>query len=168
MDIFVGRKASSDSYVYIPFDALTFAQIPLGETKILRFDLSKATFEGVLGPDDFALDTMGVPYALEPRSSGVYHLSLFMGLGGNDPSLLDVTNSYDVRIVRDDNEQNDYVTIGRGYVPDNGGFCNVTAYSYLGPGKESNVHVQIQLNRSDGNVGVILADYFLLRIAKIS
>lgn len=168
MDIYAGRKASSDSYVYVPFDALTVTRIPPGTTKLLRFDLDEMTFEGILGPDDFAADTMGDPYALEPRSSGVYHFSLFMGLAGNNSNDLDVTNSYDVRIVRDDNQQNDYVTIGRGYVPDNGGFCNVTAYSYLGPGKESSVHVQIKLNRQAGEDGRVLGEYFLLRISKVS
>lgn len=168
MDIFAGRKASSDSYVYVPFDALTVTNLPAGATKLLRFDLDEITFEGILGPEDFAVDTMGDPYALEPRSAGVYHFSLFLGLSGNDPSALDVTNSYDVRIVRDDNQQSEYVTIGRGYVPDNGGFCNVTAYSFLGPGKESSVHVQITLNRQSGPDGQILGDYFLLRISKIS
>lgn len=167
MDIYAGRKATVDSYVIVPFEAVTVTRIPPGTMKLIRFDPSQMKFEGILGAEDFVTDPNGDPYAFEPRSAGVYHFSLFVGLAGNNSNDLDVTNSYDVLIVRDDNQQSDYLTIGRGYVPDNGGFCNVSAYSFLGPGKESSVHFEIKLNRAAGEDGQILGSYFLLRISKI-
>lgn len=168
MDIAAGRKATEDSYVYVPDAAMTTRTIPAGQMKMLRFDTGATTFTGILSADDFVPDPNGAPFAFEPRSAGVYHFSMFIGFQGDGSTALDLTNSYDVLIARDTNQQADYQIIGRGFVPGSGGFCNVTAYSYLGPSKESSVHFRVVLNRGQGAAGTVIPGYFLLRISKIS
>ena len=168
MDILVGRKPSRDAYAQIPYTALTTRSIPRNTMRMLRFDTASIVFQGDLSVDDFKPDTDGNPFCFEPASAGVYQFDVFLGASGNTSADLDVTNSYDVSIVQDSNQQQDYLTIGQGFVGDMGGFCNVSACCYMGPGKESSVHIQIRLTRQSGLDGQIVLDKFLIRIVRVS